>query len=220
MNEVLRLSADGPHHGQPVYAWGDELRSANAALIMAHGRGAGAADMLALAEKLARPGFIFLAPQAAASHWYPNRFSAPIQSNQPWLDSALAALREVSSAAQDAGIPSERQIVMGFSQGACLALEFAAQSGLPFAGAAGLAGSLIGPLDSARDYPADRGSLSVFLGCSDDDPFIPKEYVLASARVFEDLGAQVTTRLYPGLDHRVNLDELHAVADMMEKIAC
>jgi len=218
MNELFRLKAAGPHSGQPVYSVGQPLGTARAVVIMAHGRGAGAEDMLALAEKLPQEGFIFLAPQAAERHWYPNRFSAPIPSNQPWLDSALASLDEISAAAVTAGIPPERQIVMGFSQGACLALEFVARSGRPYGGVAGLAGSLIGPLDTPRDSPASPAGMPVFLGCSDVDPFIPKEFVVNSAKVLESLGASVTTRFYPGLDHRINLDELHAVVSMMEKL--
>ena len=218
MNEVFRLKAGGPHSGQPVFALGEPLGTARAAVIMAHGRGAGANDMLSLAEKLPQEGFIFLAPQAAERRWYPNRFSAPIPSNQPWLDSALAGLEEISQAAVTAGIPVERQLLMGFSQGACLALEFAARSGRPYGGVAGLAGSLIGPLDTPQKYPAGIAGAPVFLGCSDVDPFIPKEFVQHSASVLENLGASVTTRFYPGLDHRINLDELHALASMMEKL--
>lgn len=218
MNEVFRLKAGGLHSGQPVYALGEPLGTARAAVIMAHGRGAGAEDMLALAEKLNREGFIYLAPQAAERRWYPNRFNASIPSNQPWLDAALASLEEISRAVVTAGIPVERQLVMGFSQGACLALEFVARSGRPYGGVAGLAGSLIGPLDTPRAYPAGLAGVPVFLGCSDVDPFIPKEFALHSASVLEDLGASVTTRFYPGLDHRINLDELHMLSAMMEKL--
>ena len=220
MNEVFTLSAAGPHHGQAVLSAGEAWNTAKAAVIMAHGRGAGAEDMLALSRNLPNTGFIFLAPQAAGNHWYPNRFSAALESNQPWLDSALAAIGEVAAAAVAAGIPVERQLVVGFSQGACLALEFVARSGQRFGGVAGLAGSLIGPLDTPRIYPASHSGLPVFLGCSDDDPYIPKERVLDSASVFEKLGAQVTTHLYPDLDHRINLDEIYNVAKMMEAILC
>ncbi len=140
MNEVFRLSIPGTHQGQPVFSAGQALNAAKAAVIMAHGRGAGAADMLALAKNLPQTGFVFLAPQAADYQWYPNRFGAPLESNQPWLDSALAAIGEVVAVALAAGIPVERQLMMGFSQGACLALEFVARSGQRCAGVAGLAG--------------------------------------------------------------------------------
>jgi phospholipase/carboxylesterase len=213
------LTTPGPHKGQPVYALGAALDHAQAALVMAHGRGASAEDMLLLAEKLERPGFIFLAPQAANNHWYPNRFSAALDSNEPWLTSALMSYGEVIAQAESAGIPAERILLLGFSQGACLALEYAARNPRRYGGVAGLAGSLIGPADTPRDYPGSLEGTPVFLGCSDEDPFIPKERVLDTSAVLARLGAQVTARLYPNLDHRINLDETHAVQEMMERIA-
>ncbi len=218
MNKWFDLQAGGPHQGQPVYLAGDSPDKARAAMVMAHGRGATAADMLLLAEKLSRPGFAFLVPQAAENHWYPNRFSAPLESNEPWLSSALAAMDEIARWASEAGVPRERILLLGFSQGACLALEYAVRHPARYGGLAGLAGSLIGPAGLVR---AQKGSLDgtpVFLGCSDTDPFIPKERVLESATFFEQLGAQVDVRLYPGLDHRINLDQVHAVEKMMENL--
>ena len=219
MDKRFVLTTPGPHQGQPVHTQGAALDHAQAALVMAHGRGASAEDMLLLAEKLERPGFAFLAPQAANNHWYPNRFSASLESNEPWLASALLSFGEVIAQAEAAGIPAERILLLGFSQGACLALEYAARNPRRYGGVAGLAGSLIGPADSPRDYPGSLDGTPVFLGCSDDDPFIPKERVLDSAGVLERLGAGVTTRLYPNLDHRINLDETRAVQEMMERIA-
>ena len=188
MDKLFVLTTPGPHQGQPVYAQGAALDHAQAALVMAHGRGASAEDMLLLAEKLERPGFAFLAPQAANNHWYPNRFSASLESNEPWLTSALQSYGEVIAQAEAAGIPAERILLLGFSQGACLALEYAARNPRRYGGVAGLAGSLIGPADTPRDYPGSLDGTPVFLGCSDDDPFIPKERVLDSAGVLERPG--------------------------------
>jgi predicted esterase len=212
------LQADGPHQGQPVYIAGEPPESARAALVMAHGRGATASDMLLLAEKLSRPGFTFFAPQASSNHWYPNRFSAPLESNEPWLTSALDAIDEIVRRASEAGIPRERILLLGFSQGACLALEYAVRYPARYGGVAGLAGSLIGPAGTARSEQSTLEGTPVFLGCSDTDPFIPKERVLESAVTLERLGAQVDVRLYPGLDHRINLDQVHAVKKMMENL--
>jgi phospholipase/carboxylesterase len=219
VDKRFSLATPGPHQGQPVYALGAALDQATAALVMAHGRGASAEDMLFLAEKLERPGFTFLAPQAANNHWYPNRFSASLESNEPWLTSALMSFGEIIAHVEAAGIPAQRILLLGFSQGACLALEYATRNPRRYGGVAGLAGSLIGPADTPRDYPGSLDGTPVFLGCSDDDPFIPKERVLDSAAVLERLGAKVTARLYPNLDHRINLDETREVQEMMERIA-
>ena len=134
MDKLFSLTTPGPHQGQPVYALGAPLDQARAALVMAHGRGATAEDMLFLAEKLERPGFTFLAPQAANNRWYPNRFSAPLESNEPWLTSALQSYGEVIAYAEAAGIPAERILLLGFSQGACLALEYSARNPAATAG--------------------------------------------------------------------------------------
>ena len=157
MDKRFNLTIPGPHQGQPVYAVGESLEKAQAALMMAHGRGASAGDMLLLADKLLRPGFVFLAPQAATNHWYPNRFSSALESNEPWLTSALLGFGEVVAQAESAGIPPERILLLGFSQGACLALEYAARNPRRYGGVAGLAGSLIGPADAPRDYPGSLG---------------------------------------------------------------
>ncbi|RIK72764.1 phospholipase, partial [candidate division KSB1 bacterium] len=137
-----------PHQGQPVRTVGASLDSAKAAMIMIHGRGATAESILTLAEEFEQPDFVYLAPQAAGFTWYPNRFLAPLASNEPWLSSALAAIAEIFSQLAQAGIPAERTMLLGFSQGACLALEFAARNAKRYAGLVGLSGGLIGPDDA------------------------------------------------------------------------
>lgn len=207
-----------PHAGQAVLAAGAPLTQARAALLMLHGRGANAADILGLSGRLSLPGLAFMAPQAARSTWYPNRFLAPLESNQPWLDSALNQIQILVDRAAAAGIPSERTCLLGFSQGACLALEFAARSGRRWGGVFGLSGGLIGPPEAARSYPPGSRGTPVLLGCSVPDPHIPQESVVESARLLEGLGMQVDLRLYPDLGHTVNLDEVDAVRAVLEQV--
>jgi len=205
----------GPHQGQPVLTAGEPLDKATAAMLMLHGRGATAEDILALSAELQQPGFAYLAPQAAGYSWYPNSFLAPIESNEPGLSSGLAVIASLLAKLAQAGIPPERTILLGFSQGACLSLEFAARNARRYGGLAGLSGALIGPDGTPRDYPGSLSGTSVFLGCSDIDFHIPKERVEFSAEVLRKLGGNVTVRLYPRMGHTVNHDEIRSVQDMM-----
>ncbi len=200
---------------QPVLFMGEPLGQARAAMVMVHGRGATAEDILELAVELNRTGFAYLAPQAANNSWYPQSFLAPIASNEPWLSSALDRLSTVLQRVEEGGIPRERTILLGFSQGACLALEFAARHAQRYGGVAALSGGLIGPDGTPRDYPGSFAGTPVFLGCSDRDPHIPKERVQQSAEVLRRLGADVTMRLYPNMGHMVNQDEIDFVGGMM-----
>jgi phospholipase/carboxylesterase len=200
---------------QPVLFMGEPLGQARAAMVMVHGRGATAEDILELAVELNRTGFAYLAPQAANNSWYPQSFLAPIASNEPWLSSALDRLSTVLQRVEEGGIPRERTILLGFSQGACLALEFAARHAQRYGGVAALSGGLIGPDGTPRDYPGSFAGTPVFMGCSDRDPHIPKERVQQSAEVLRRLGADVTMRLYPNMGHMVNQDEVDFVGGMM-----
>src|SRR5258707_5770113 len=195
------------HQGQPVLRAGEPLDQpgrAKAAMIMVHGRGASAEDILGLASEFRAPGFAYLAPQAANHTWYPNPFLAPIASNEPYLSSALAVLENLIAEVNAAGIPSERIMLLGFSQGACLSLEFMARHGRRYGGIAALSGGVIGPKDAPRSFDIPANSLvgtPVLLGCSDVDPHIPKERIDFTADVMRALGADVTMRLYPNMDH-------------------
>ncbi len=200
-----------PHAGQPVLSRGAPLAGAKAAMIMVHGRGASAEDILGLAEELQAPNVAYLAPQAAGNVWYPQSFLSPIESNEPGITSGLALLGTIERQVRDAGIPPEAVFLLGFSQGACLILEYAARNARRFGGIFGLSGGLIGPDGTPRDYPGSMAGTPVLLGCSDVDPHIPKARVLLSADVFERLGARVSARLYPNMGHTVNEDELEAV---------
>lgn len=197
---------------------GVPLQEAQAAMILVHGRGATAASILTLARELDRDGFAYLAPQAPGQTWYPYSFLAPLEQNQPHLDAALATLENVLAQVVAAGIPAERIIFLGFSQGACLASEFVARNARRYGGLAALSGGLIGPPGTPRVYPGDLAGTPVFLGCSDVDPHIPAWRVEESAAVLEQLGGAVTMRLYPGMGHSVNEDEINFVRQMMETL--
>jgi phospholipase/carboxylesterase len=207
--------ARGPHQGQPVLVTGEPLKSARAAMILIHGRGASAEDILTLVPEMDQPGFAYLAPQAAGYTWYPYSFLAPLSSNEPWLSSALSVIASLFEQVAEAGIPPERTILLGFSQGACLSLEFAARNARRYGGVAGLSGGLIGPDGTPREYQGSLESTPVFLGCSDVDFHIPKQRVQHSAEVLQRLGGDVTMRLYPGMGHMVNEDEIQFVRGMM-----
>ena len=213
MSDPTSLS---PHRGQPVRFAGQPLERARAAMLMLHGRGARAEDILSLADQFAQPEFAYLAPQAADNTWYPNRFLVPMEENEPWLSSALEFVGNVLNQIIAAGIPCERTILLGFSQGACLTLEFAARNARRYGGVVGLSGALIGPDDAPRDYQGSLAGTPVFLGCSDVDFHVPKERVDETAVIMRKLGGDVTERLYPGLGHTVNQDEIDFVRGMMK----
>jgi phospholipase/carboxylesterase len=184
-------------------------------MIMVHGRGASAEDILSLSEEFPDSAFAYLAPQAAGSVWYPQSFLSPIAANEPGLSSALAVLAGILARVHDAGIPFQRVILLGFSQGACLALEYAARNARRYGGVAGLSGGLIGPAGTARAYGGSFEGTPVFLGCSVTDPHIPRERVEDTNEVMRSLGAEVTMRLYPEPGHSVNEDEVELVRAMI-----
>ncbi len=206
-----------PHQGGAVRTAGEPLRTARAAMLMVHGRGATAEDILTLVPQLNVQGFAYLAPQAAGNTWYPNPFLAPLAENEPWLSSALAFLEQVHASISEY-IPAERMVLLGFSQGACLALEYAARHARRYGGLVGLSGALIGPKDAPRKPSGDLSGTPVFLGCSDIDPHVPRERVDQAARLLEQLGGRVTERLYPQMAHTINLDEIAFVQDMMKTV--
>jgi predicted esterase len=203
-----------PHAGVAVFREGPPLEEAKAAAILLHGRGGSAGDILGLARALGETRLACLAPQAAGHAWYPESFLAPIERNEPWLSSALEVVGRLLAMLAEAGIPAERTFLLGFSQGACLALEFAARNGTRYGGVAGLAGGLIGAPGTSRDYPGSLGGAPVFLGCGDRDPFVPLERFEETAAVLAGLGANVTQRIYPGMGHVVNEEELEQVRRM------
>ena len=211
-------SRQGLHNGQPILTAGQPLDRAAAAMILVHGRGASAQDILALVPDLAQPDFAYLAPQAAHSTWYPNPFLAPIDSNEPWLSSALSVLVDVLDRTAGARIPIERTLLLGFSQGACLTLEFVARQARRYGGVIGLSGGLIGPEGTPRDYAGSLDGTPVFLGCSDVDPHIPRERVQHTAEVLTQLGGNVTVQLYPNMAHTISQAEIDVTRSMMSDV--
>ncbi len=187
-------------------------------MILVHGRGAGAADIMTIANELNLAGVAYLAPQAAGSAWYPNPFTAPLEANEPYLSSALEVLSTLVANVETT-LPVQKVVMLGFSQGGCLTLEFAARNARRYGGVVGLSGGLIGPDGTPRDYPGGFQRTPVFLGCSDVDPYIAKERVIEAGQVFERMGADVTVRLYPGMAHTVNADEIEAVRKMVRSVA-
>jgi predicted esterase len=187
-------------------------------MVMVHGRGASADDMVRLAEEFRADDVAFLAPQAAGHTWYPYSFLAPVQQNEPFLTSALRVLSRLITDIRQQRVPAHRIILLGFSQGACLSLEFSARHPRRYGGVVGLSGGLIGPT-IAPDYSGSLAGTPVFLGCSDVDPHIPLERVHESAEVFRRMEAAVDERIYPRMDHSVNSDEIDAVVALIRATA-
>ena len=217
-----------PHENAPIRTAGATLQEARAALILLHGRGAGAEDILALGREIAPVGVAILAPDADGATWYPHSFLAPLHSNQPHLDGALATIERVVNRAEAAGIDRQRVALGGFSQGACLMLEYAARTGGCWGAVIALSGGLIGtgedssgkpPADKRFEYDADLAGTPVLLACSDVDPHIPFSRVRRSALVLENLGAKVDERIYKGMGHSVNRDELDAARALLAEVA-
>lgn len=204
-----------PHLGERVLAAGTPLGKATAAMILIHGRGAPAEDILGLARELGRPDLAYLAPQATGYSWYPYSFMAPMEQNEPGLSSGLALIGHLVARLEAEGIPPERTILLGFSQGACLSLEYAARNARRFGGVAALSGGLIGPPGTPRDYPGSLDGTPVFLGCSDRDPHIPLRRVQESTEVMTRMGGEVTERIYPGMGHTVNEEEMERVRSLV-----
>jgi phospholipase/carboxylesterase len=218
---VLSVGAMDIHGGQRVLRGGAPLKGARAALVLLHGRGASAEDILPLGEEVSAGvgGVSLLAPQASGNAWYPQRFLAPLAQNEPHLGSALGVVTALVADIVKAGVGAERIVLAGFSQGACLALEFAARNARRYGGVAGLSGALIGPPGGERDVTGDLAGTPVYLGCSDRDFHIPLGSVRESAAIFRALGARVTESIFPGMGHTVNAEELAAVQEIVAQAA-
>jgi phospholipase/carboxylesterase len=200
--------SDTIHRGGQVLAAGAPLDQARGAVILVHGRGASAESIMTLAPEFEAPDLAYVAPQARGGSWYPYSFLAPLAQNEPFLSSALGALGDLVAYVEGAGVPAERIVLAGFSQGACLSSEFVARNARRYGGLIAFSGGLIGPDGTARDYPGSLAGTPVFLGCSDMDAHIPKERVLESEQVLRRMGGEVTAKLYPGMGHTVNQDEI------------
>jgi predicted esterase len=208
-----------PHGAQPVLTRGPALTDAHAAVIILHGRGADAQDILPLAHEINVPHVTWLGPDAAHNAWYPDRFMQPIANNEPWLTSALAFVHRTVEQVTASGIPAERIVLAGFSQGACLALEYAARNALRYGGVIAFAGGLIGPNGTPRDYAGSFHGTPVFIGVGDQDAHIPVARSRESAEVMQRLGATVDLRVYPGLPHTIIEDQILAARGIVLQAA-
>jgi predicted esterase len=188
-----------------------------AAIVLLHGRGASAEDILGLREEFGFPGVEYLAPQAAGHAWYPYSFLAPIERNEPWLTESLAQVGETVDGAVRRGIAREKIVIAGFSQGACLASEFVARNAARYGGLIAFTGGLIGPPGTDFRYPGSLAGTPVFLGSGDPDPHVPWQRVAESARVLADLGADVDLKRYPGMPHTIAREETDAAKMLISK---
>ncbi|MBX3072068.1 MAG: hypothetical protein KF883_16300 [Thermomicrobiales bacterium] len=212
-----RMTAD-LHDSQPVLTAGANLDEAPGAIILIHGRGGSAADILALAPEIGGDALACLAPAANKQTWYPFSFLKPIEMNQPFLDSALARIGSLLDQIAAAGIPRNRVILLGFSQGACLSSEYVARNAQRYGGLILFSGGLIGPDRTPRDYPGSLDGTPVFLGCSNVDAHIPEARVLETGDVLQRMGGAVDMRIYPGMGHTINQDELMAARGIVDQV--
>lgn len=221
MNHEGGAEHAGPHAGVPPLMAGTPLDQASYALVLVHGRGGSAEGMLPIARAAKATDAALVAPVAVGNSWYPKRFLDPREQNEPWLSSALASVGAAVDQVRAAGIPSERIILVGFSQGACLMLEYAtmaATSDVRFGGVAALAGGLIGdPLVPRHDH-GSLGGTPVLLACGNADGHIPEAIVRSSADVFRTLGASVDLRIYPGIGHDIVGDQIDALGEMISTL--
>jgi phospholipase/carboxylesterase len=203
-----------PHADQPILSAGAPIVEAELVLILLHGRGATADSILQLYDALELET---VAPEAAGNTWYPNSFLAPLESNQPYLDSALARIEAIVADLIEGGMPSQRIALLGFSQGACLTTEFIARHPRHYAGAIALTGGLIGPPGTPRNYPGSLAGTSVFLGAGDPDPHVPFSRVQETHDVLTKMGATSEIRRFPGLGHTINDNELDASRRLLQR---
>ena len=208
----------GPHQGQKVYTSGKPLAEAKAAMILIHGRGASAPSILELANLLHHPDMSYLAPQAANSTWYPYSFLSPIPQNEPGITSGLQVITDLLRMIEEAGIPKNKIILAGFSQGACLSSEYLARNPDRYGGLLAFSGGVIGPLDMARNDSGDLKQTTIFLGCSDIDAHIPLRRVEETADIFHNLNGRVNKQIYPNMPHTINQDEIDQALKIVQSI--
>jgi predicted esterase len=211
-------TATDPHAGQPVLSAGPSPGEAAATLILLHGRGASAQSMLELHRALGLQNLAALAPQAASFTWYPQSFLAPLDANQPYLDSALGKVDAVVSEVLSRGVASERVALLGFSQGACLTCEYVARHPRRYGAVMALTGGLIGPPGMAFSYSGSLDGTPVFLGTSDPDAHVPVERVLETQEVLSSMNARVELRRYADMPHTINQEELDACRALLQSI--
>lgn len=205
-------------HQEPTIQSGLPVEQARAALILVHGRGGSAQDILSLADHLETDEFALLAPQARNHSWYPYSFLAPRASNQPWLDSALSLLKTTTDELRSRGLSSDQIFLVGFSQGACLALEFAASQATRYGGIIAFTGGLIGETLEPENYSGDFAGTPVFIGTSDPDPHVPLQRVLDTEAQYRKMNASIEVKIYPGMGHTIVADEIARANQMLQTV--
>ena len=207
-----------PHGQQAILRAGTELSKAAGALILLHGRGGSAADILGLGESLSPAGWSLMAPQAAGHTWYPYSFLAPREENEPYLTSALQQVRSAVETALAAGIAGEKIVLAGFSQGACLATEFVGRNAARYGGMLAFTGGLIGPPGTPISLAGDLAGTPVLLSSGDPDPHVPWDRVAESAELLRQIGGKVQLKRYPGRPHTVSADEMDVARELLSTV--
>jgi predicted esterase len=207
------------HEGQPLRQSGTPLGESSTAVIMVHGRNAGPDNILDLVPTLGRPDITYLAPAAANRTWYPHSFLSDIASNEPWLSSAIDVLESLVSRVEEAGVARDHIVLLGFSQGACLATEFALRHPARYGGVVAFSGGAIGPPGTRWNESGTFDGTPMFFGCSDVDSHVPAARVIESAELCARMGAAVTRRLYPGMGHTINDDEIAWAQELLDGLS-
>jgi len=195
-------------HQKNIITAGKEVTADSKVLIMLHGRGGSAADILSLAQYMAVDNFSLLAPQATNNTWYPYSFLAPPAQNEPWLSSALEIVKEVVADVRAKGVATENIYFAGFSQGACLTLEFVTRNAARYGGVAAFTGGLIGDKIYPENYKGDFQNTPVFIGTSDPDPHVPVERVYATSNIMRSMNADLAEKVYSNMGHTIIQDEI------------
>jgi phospholipase/carboxylesterase len=204
-------------HTKQIIRAGKQTGEATKALIMVHGRGGSAEDILGLATYLPVNNFALFAPQATNNTWYPYSFMSPPKENEPWLSGALAVLKDTVAEVEAEGIQPENIYFLGFSQGACLTLEFVTRNAARYGGVVAFTGGLIGDKIVDEHYTGDFAGTPVFIGTSDPDPHVPVERVHATAEILSGMHAQVTKKIYKNMGHTISQDEINLVKELIFK---
>lgn len=215
---MAHSTTSDPHADQPVVRAGPAPEDAAATLILLHGRGGTADSMLDLYQAIGLPQLAAIAPQASGHTWYPQSFLAPMEMNQPYLDSALRQIESLVADLEQRGVGAEQVALLGFSQGACLTCEFVARNPRRYGAVMALTGGLIGPPGTPRNYAGSLSGTSVFLGTSDRDPHVPFQRVAETRDTFMAMGANVELRRYAGMPHTINDDELSACRRLLQSM--
>jgi len=200
-------------HKRNILQGGVPIEQAKYAMIMIHGRGADARDIMGLSQHLNLDEFALLAPQATNSTWYPYSFLQPVQQNEPWLSSAIDTVHSLIDEVIEKGIPAENIFLLGFSQGACLTLESTARMAMKYGGIIAFTGGLIGEAINKENYSGNFNNTDIYIGTSDPDPHVPVQRVMDSTKTLRDMGASVTEKIFTGMGHTIIKEEIDWVND-------